>query len=70
MKGELWAFDEDVLIFLEEELIGNLGAFLQWAAVGFNYEDFRNETLYEALRKEDYAAHLTKTRVFNRFKNF
>lgn len=61
LKEEVWSFDDVVMIFLNTELIGNLRQFLTWSFENYNFEEFRTETLYEALRREEYAAHLAAT---------
>lgn len=60
-KGELWAFTDPVIVYLEDELLGDSKSFLTWAVQEYNYEDFRNEILYETLRKESYSNHITNT---------
>jgi hypothetical protein len=51
------------MVFVNNEQIGSLDVFLQWALVGFNFEDYRNDSLYETLRKEDFAAYLANSQV-------
>lgn len=60
-KGELWAFTDPVIVYLEDELIGDSKTFINWAIQEHNFEDFRNETLYETLRKEAYSEYITNT---------
>lgn len=51
------------MTFLDDQLIGDYKAFLKWSIDNFNFEDCRNPTLYETLRKEAYANYLVKTKV-------
>lgn len=63
LRGETWSFNDTVMVFANDEFVGDGDVFLQWASGEFNFEDFRNETLYETLKKEDYASYLEKTGV-------
>jgi hypothetical protein len=51
------------MIFCDGELIGGTKAFLSWAIAEYNFEDFRNEDLYDTLRREEYAHYLQSTKV-------
>lgn len=62
LKGEVWAFTDVVMIFADDKLIGDSRSFIRWAIDSHNFEDFRNEALYETLRKEAYAAFIANTR--------
>ena len=44
MRKEVWGFQENVIIFLDEELIGGLEDFLKWALDNHGYKDFRSGT--------------------------
>ena len=63
LKGETWTFDDSVMIFIDNKLIGNSNTFIQWAISNYNFEDFRNDDLYETLRREAYAGLLESTNV-------
>lgn len=63
LKGETWSFDEPIMVFLDNKLIGGTKTFLNWAVEEYNYEDFRNKDLYETLRSEEYANYLKSTNV-------
>lgn len=52
------------MIFKDNQLIGDTQDFLDWAIEKHNFEDFRNEILYETLRKEAYANYISNTKVF------
>lgn len=62
LKGETWEFNDAAMTFLDDQLIGDYKAFLKWSIDNFNFEDCRNPTLYETLRKEAYANYLVKTK--------
>jgi hypothetical protein len=51
------------MVFYENKLVGDINDFLQWAIENYNYEDFRNDVLYETLRKEAYVNHMNNTKV-------
>ncbi len=63
MKGEVWGFTDKVITFLNGHLIGGLKEFLNWSIENFNFEDFRNETLYETLKREEYALYFKNSNV-------
>jgi peptidyl-prolyl cis-trans isomerase-like 6 len=63
LKGETWVFDDVVMVFIDDNLIGSTVQFIQWAIVNYNFEDFRNDDLYETLRREAYAGLLESTNV-------
>ena len=63
LKGETWVFDDVVMVFIDDNLIGSTVQFIQWAIVNYNFEDFRNDDLYETLRREAYAGLLESTKV-------
>ena len=63
LKGETWVFDDVVMVFIDDKLIGSTVQFIQWAIVNYNIEDFRNDDLYETLRREAYAGLLESTNV-------
>jgi hypothetical protein len=54
-------------VFVDNKVIGGLNAFLDWARVNYNFEDFRNDALYETLRREEYAAYLASKNVIKMF---
>lgn len=41
MGKEVWGFQENVIVFLNEELIGGQEEFLKWALDNHGYRDFR-----------------------------
>ena len=41
MRKEVWGFKEDVITFLDDELIGGHEQFLKWAMENYGYKDFR-----------------------------
>ena len=41
MRKEVWGFQENVIVFLDEELIGGHEDFLKWAMDNHEYKDFR-----------------------------
>ena len=59
----MWGFKDSAIVYLDEELIGDSTTFISWAIQNYNFEDFRNEALYETLRKEAYASFITSTQV-------
>jgi hypothetical protein len=63
MRGETWSFTDNVMIFINNQLLGDTEGFLQWSRETYNFEDFRNDILYETLRKETYANHIANTKV-------
>ena len=38
----MWSFEENVIAFLDEELIGGQDEFLKWAMDNHGYRDFRS----------------------------
>lgn len=42
MGKEVWSFEENVIAFLDEELIGGQEKFLKWAMDNHGYRDFRS----------------------------
>jgi len=56
------------MTFLDDQLIGDSKVFLKWAADNYNYEDCRNVSLYETLRKEGYSSYISSTKVDLFFK--
>lgn len=41
MRKEVWGFKENVITFLDDELIGGHEEFLKWAVENHGYKDFR-----------------------------
>lgn len=41
MRKEVWGFKENVITFLNDELIGGHEAFLKWATENYGYKDYR-----------------------------
>jgi hypothetical protein len=65
LRGETWSFKDHVMVFFDNQLLGDTNGFLQWAAENYNFEEFRNEVLYETLRKEEYANYITRSSVIS-----
>ena len=63
LKGETWHFDDVVMVFVDNSLLGGTNAFIQWAVDNYNFEDFRNNDLYEIHKNEAYANFLESTNV-------
>ncbi|XP_068698073.1 probable inactive peptidyl-prolyl cis-trans isomerase-like 6 [Montipora foliosa] len=61
MRKEVWGFKEDVITFLDDELIGGHEQFLKWAMENYGYKDFRPLPLWHAMMKESYKNHLLET---------
>ncbi|XP_044177766.1 probable inactive peptidyl-prolyl cis-trans isomerase-like 6 isoform X1 [Acropora muricata] len=61
MKKEVWGFKEDVITFLDDELIGGHEQFLKWAMGNHGYKDFRPLPLWHAMAKETYKNYLLET---------
>lgn len=61
LKGEMWGFRENVLTFVDNELIGGHEEFLEWAEQNYDYKDFRPLPLWHALMKESYKNYLLDT---------
>jgi len=51
-----------VIVYANDIIIGDSKTFISWAIQNYNFEDFRNETLYETLRKEAYANYIAETK--------
>jgi hypothetical protein len=51
------------MTFVDDQVIGDSRTFIKWAIDNFNFEDCRNENLYETLRKEAYAAYFVNCKV-------
>jgi len=62
-KGELWAFSDQVICFIDERLLGNHKDLLQWAHDEFSYEDFRPTDLYNAIANEAYLDYFSESQV-------
>ncbi|XP_077977140.1 putative inactive peptidyl-prolyl cis-trans isomerase-like 6 [Glandiceps talaboti] len=60
-RGEMWAFNEKAVCFLNGQLIGGVQEFLKWGVEEWQYEDFRPPSLYLALAEEGYKEHLKET---------
>ena len=54
------------MTFVDDQVIGDSKTFVKWAIENYNFEDCRNATLYETLRKEAYAAFFVNTKVKNK----
>jgi hypothetical protein len=59
----MWAFDDTVIVYVDNILIGDLSKFYEWAIEHFNYECYRSESLYDTLCKESYSNYLSETNV-------
>lgn len=62
IKGDVWAFSDLVMVFVNKQMIGDTQRFLKWSSKNYNYEDFRNDILYETLRTEYCSKHITNTK--------
>ncbi|KAK3749563.1 hypothetical protein QZH41_019708, partial [Actinostola sp. cb2023] len=62
MKGEMWAFDDGVVVFIDGQLVGGREDFLKLASEIYNYQDFRPLPLWHAMAKESYKNHLINTK--------
>lgn len=51
------------MTFVDDQMIGDSKTFIKWAIDNYNFEDCRNATLYETLRKEAYATYIANTKV-------
>ena len=63
LRGESWGFKDHVMVFIDNQLLGDTNGFIHWSMDNYNYEDFRNEVLYETLRKEAYSNYIANTKV-------
>ncbi|XP_071956303.1 probable inactive peptidyl-prolyl cis-trans isomerase-like 6 isoform X2 [Antedon mediterranea] len=64
LKGEMWAFKDKTVAFVNGQVIGGPVEFLKWAMEAWEYQDFRPEPLYSALAEEAYKQYLIKTGLF------
>jgi peptidyl-prolyl cis-trans isomerase-like 6 len=60
LRGELWAFKGEAMIFLDGEVIGSPEEFLHWAKEEYDYDDFRPQGLYETITEEAYFDELRR----------
>lgn len=44
IRREVWGFKENVITFLDDELIGGHEEFLKWASENYAYRDFRSDS--------------------------
>lgn len=51
------------MVFINNDLLGDTDRLIKWATKNYNYEDFRNEILYETLRKEYCSNYILNTKV-------
>ena len=51
------------MTFIDEQLVGDSKTFIRWSIENYNFEDCRNQLLYETLRKEAYADYIRNTKV-------
>lgn len=58
LKGEMWGFNENVMTFVDNQLIGGHEEFLRWAEENYQYKDFRPLPLWHAMMKESYKNYL------------
>ena len=70
LKGELWAFDDPVVCFIDGTLLGNHKDLLQWATDEYSYEDFRPPALYAAVASEAYKDYFLNSEVSSAFPSF
>lgn len=52
--GEVWEFADNVAVFCNDQFIGGLEDFLQWAADNYSYHDSRPLSFYEDLARKAY----------------
>ena len=53
MRKEVWGFKENVITYLDGELIGGHEEFLKWALENYRFQDTRfgqRRTMYECLQ--------------------
>ncbi|KAM7445948.1 putative inactive peptidyl-prolyl cis-trans isomerase-like 6 [Porites harrisoni] len=62
IRREVWGFKENVITFLDDELIGGHEEFLKWASENYAYRDFRPLPLWHAVRNEAYKNYLLETK--------
>nr|XP_058956563.1 probable inactive peptidyl-prolyl cis-trans isomerase-like 6 [Pocillopora verrucosa] len=62
MRKEVWGFQENVIVFFNEELIGGPDDFIKWALDTHGYREFRPLPLWHAMAKEAYKDHLLATK--------
>ncbi|XP_072019302.1 probable inactive peptidyl-prolyl cis-trans isomerase-like 6 [Amphiura filiformis] len=60
-KGEVWAFNDKTMAYLNGQLIGGPSDLLKWAGENFNFQDFRPRPLYQAIAEEAYKTYLQQT---------
>ena len=41
LRGELWSFQADIIIFEDATLIGDFKKFVKWADTNHSYKDYR-----------------------------
>jgi hypothetical protein len=54
LRGETWAFNDNCMVFVDKELLGNAEQFLNWAKTTFDHADFRANELLGVLSNEEY----------------
>ncbi|XP_020622776.1 peptidyl-prolyl cis-trans isomerase-like 6 [Orbicella faveolata] len=62
MGKEVWGFQENVIAFLNEELIGGQEEFSKWAMDNHGYRYFRPLPLWHAMAKKSYKDYLLATK--------
>ncbi|KXJ26099.1 probable inactive peptidyl-prolyl cis-trans isomerase-like 6 [Exaiptasia diaphana] len=61
-KGEMWSFQDCVVVFIDGQLIGGKDDFLKLANDTYNCQDFRPLPLWYAMAKETYKNHFVDTK--------
>lgn len=54
LQGEIWAYNDKSMIFIDNQLHGNAEQFLRWAKNTFDHTDFRADELLGVLSQEEY----------------
>ena len=54
LRGEIWSFNNNCMIFIDQQLLGNAEQFLKWAKNTFNHVNFRSNELLGVFSCEDY----------------
>jgi peptidyl-prolyl cis-trans isomerase-like 6 len=51
------------MAFIDDDFLGGLEWFLNWATENYDYDDFRTIPLYQTLAAEQYVDHLNSKKV-------
>ncbi|GFS05730.1 peptidyl-prolyl cis-trans isomerase [Elysia marginata] len=58
LRGEVWAFQDKAIAFVNDELLGGPEDLIAWAEDNHCFEEYRPEPLYDTLTEEAYKAKL------------